>query len=176
MIQSRVWHAFAVASVLTFAASGWQLADAPRPVGAEPRFLPWVDLKAGAFQMGCVPEDRSCSSNELPRHEVTITPAFSMTATPITVAQYRAYADATGVRMPRQPAWSGDSHPVVETTWPEADAYYGWQMAACRQKRNGSTQHAAARPEPSTHGVTTSEKRASTQAGMMAAIARKPCR
>jgi formylglycine-generating enzyme required for sulfatase activity len=88
--------------------------------------LEWIQLAPGLFQMGCVPGDTSCDANETPRHEVRISRGFAVTATPITVEQYRAYAEGTGRRMPRQPEWSAAKHPVVETTWAEAAAFCQW--------------------------------------------------
>jgi formylglycine-generating enzyme required for sulfatase activity len=49
--------------------------------------------------------------------------AFEMTATEVTVGQYRRFARASGATLPRQPHWSGDDHPVVNLTWAEAGAF-----------------------------------------------------
>jgi formylglycine-generating enzyme required for sulfatase activity len=88
--------------------------------------LKWVRIPAGTFDMGCSPRDRNCRSNEEPRHAVTISRAFDMMATEVTVADYRRYAAASGQRLPGQPIWNADSHPVVNVTWDEMHAFCSW--------------------------------------------------
>ena len=49
----------------------------------------------------------------------------------VTVAQYRAYCQASGQRMPPAPPWGWhDNHPVVNVTWYDAQAYARWAGAA----------------------------------------------
>jgi hypothetical protein len=46
---------------------------------------------------------------------------FHMLTHEVTVAAFRAFAAASGLRMPTQPAWySAPNHPVVNVTWDEA--------------------------------------------------------
>jgi formylglycine-generating enzyme required for sulfatase activity len=59
----------------------------------------------------------------LPRERVRLADAYGLTATEVTVAQFRAHARQAGVFMPRQPWWSTDLHPVVNVTWNEALAF-----------------------------------------------------
>ena len=82
--------------------------------------IAWVRVPAGTFQMGCVPSDERCGSDESPRHAVTLTRAFDLMTTEVTVEMYRA-----GGGMPEtQPPWStSPKHPVVAVTWNEADAF-----------------------------------------------------
>jgi formylglycine-generating enzyme required for sulfatase activity len=103
--------------------SAGQEGGSPRGPAGE---LTWVTVPPGVFQMGCVSQDTSCGANERPRHEVVISRGFAMTATPITVGQYRVYVESAPSKMPRQPEWSGERHPVVETTWTEAQNFCTW--------------------------------------------------
>jgi formylglycine-generating enzyme required for sulfatase activity len=71
--------------------------------------------------MGCVPADRECHVNETPRHRVRLTRGFFMMKTEVTTKAFSEAFRATGIRMPRQPAWNDEgSHPVVNVTWDEA--------------------------------------------------------
>ncbi|MCX6365115.1 MAG: SUMF1/EgtB/PvdO family nonheme iron enzyme [Armatimonadetes bacterium] len=53
---------------------------------------------------------------------------FWMDATPVTVAQYKAYCAATGKSMPKdKPSWGWiDDHPIVNVDWNEASAFATW--------------------------------------------------
>jgi formylglycine-generating enzyme required for sulfatase activity len=89
--------------------------------------LDWVKIPAGTFQMGCVPADNECSDNEKPRHAVTISKPFLMMIRPVTVAQYRRFAQATGHAVALAPAFAqGDDDPVVDVVWGDAVAYCSW--------------------------------------------------
>jgi formylglycine-generating enzyme required for sulfatase activity len=87
-----------------------------------PTPLDWAHVPGGTFDMGCVPADKDCDTNEVPRERVTVRP-FELTTTEVTVAQYAAFANSSSRQMPRQPRWSGDAFPVVNTTWDEAQAF-----------------------------------------------------
>jgi formylglycine-generating enzyme required for sulfatase activity len=80
----------------------------------------WARIPAGTFQMGCIPSDQRCGSDESPRHGVTLTHAFDLMTTEVTVESYRAGGRGTEP----QPAWStSPKHPVVAVTWNDADAF-----------------------------------------------------
>ncbi|MCX6369342.1 MAG: SUMF1/EgtB/PvdO family nonheme iron enzyme, partial [Armatimonadetes bacterium] len=53
---------------------------------------------------------------------------FWMDATPVTVAQWKAYCAATGKSMPKdKPSWGWiDDHPMVNVDWNEASAFATW--------------------------------------------------
>lgn len=116
----------AVGATARLLAAVREMAGAPgtaRPApaaSASDRFgLTWVAIPAGTFEMGCVPGDRECDGDESPRHAVTISRGFTLTATEVTVAQYRA----AGGTVPVQPSWSGYRHPMVNVTRDEARAF-----------------------------------------------------
>jgi sulfatase modifying factor 1 len=107
-----------------------EAADRPPPVPAVPRPDPpptplvWRRIQGNGFMAGCVSaRDTRCDTGELPRERVSLAHAYGLTATEVTVAQFRAHARQTGVFMPRQPWWSTDLHPVVNVTWNEALAF-----------------------------------------------------
>ena len=83
--------------------------------------LGFVHVSGGSFQMGGEFDD-----DEKPRHEVVL-PEFYIARFPVTVAQFRAYVNATGERPEDEDSLKGpDNHPVVNVTWPEAMAYCRW--------------------------------------------------
>ena len=89
--------------------------------------MTWIGIPAGSFDMGCVPGDADCRPNEQPLHPITITRPFELMDTEITVGQFRAYSEAIGTYLPRQPRWnSSDAHPVVNVTWEEVAAFCEW--------------------------------------------------
>jgi formylglycine-generating enzyme required for sulfatase activity len=91
----------------------------PNPQGAIAD-IAWAQIPAGTFQMGCVPADELCNTDERPRHQVTLTRPFALMTTEVTVGMYRAAARD----VEEQPEWSTTpSHPVVIVTWEEAQAF-----------------------------------------------------
>jgi formylglycine-generating enzyme required for sulfatase activity len=78
--------------------------------------------------MGCVPNDKGCRPDELPRRETRIAEPFDMMDSEVASIDFQAFAAATGRQMPRQPDWYADpTHPVVNVTWDEAQAYCEWE-------------------------------------------------
>lgn len=49
---------------------------------------PWVEIPAGSFLMGGVPDDKFVSAVELPRHEVTIARPFAIGLFPVTRGEW----------------------------------------------------------------------------------------
>jgi formylglycine-generating enzyme required for sulfatase activity len=63
---------------------------------------------------------------EQPSHEVTLK-TFKIAKTETTVAQWRAYCNATGRSMPETPSWGWiDNHPIVNVNYSDATAYCDW--------------------------------------------------
>ena len=87
--------------------------------------LEWKRIPVGEFEMGCdVKPDRQCDADERPAHRVTISAAFELMATEVTLGQYRAYATSTGSSVPSQPVWNNtDRHPMTGLKWEEARAF-----------------------------------------------------
>jgi formylglycine-generating enzyme required for sulfatase activity len=91
----------------------------------------YVRVPAGELELGCVSADRDCQIDETPARRVRISRDFWMGATEVTVGDYRAFAAATGRKLPRAPSfdpdWSRLDHPMVSVTWREAAAYCDWR-------------------------------------------------
>ena len=77
-------------------------------------------IPAGPFLMGS--PDGEGKANERPRRKVRLG-AYYIDRRLVTVAQFRAFAQAAGRSLPAQPAWNKDKHPVVSVDWNEAQAY-----------------------------------------------------
>lgn len=83
--------------------------------------MDFIKIDATSFSMGGYIE-----CNEQPVHQV-ILKGYSISKYEVTVAQYRAYCEATNRRMPHQPGWSkGDNWPVVMVSWKEASDFADW--------------------------------------------------
>ena len=130
----------------------------------EPKKLPFesemVDIiaessKPVSFTMGCK-EGRDdveggCDSDEKPAHKVTLTKPYKLAKTEVTVAQFRAFVDATGYKTTAEEkgsCWSydakgswddvkgnswrklgfeqGGEHPVACVSWDDTQAYVKW--------------------------------------------------
>ncbi|MGB0385186.1 MAG: SUMF1/EgtB/PvdO family nonheme iron enzyme [Ardenticatenaceae bacterium] len=90
------------------------------------RLLGFLEVPAGPFTMGSVDDSLKFIGSETPQHEVTL-PTYWIARYPVTVAQWRAFVDATD----HQPA-DADSlkgivnHPARWVFWHEAMAYCQW--------------------------------------------------
>jgi formylglycine-generating enzyme required for sulfatase activity len=87
-------------------------------------------IPPGTFMMGCSPGDSECHDREKPAHQVTITRAFWIGQTPVTVGAYKRFAGTTGRQMPPAPdfnnSWANENMPIVNVAWDDAQAYCGW--------------------------------------------------
>ncbi len=79
-----------------------------------------VFIPSGWYMMGS-----PYKADEKPVHKVYID-AFFMDKDEVTVAEYRRFCKATRRRMPEQPIWNEDNHPVVNVSWYNARAYAKW--------------------------------------------------
>jgi formylglycine-generating enzyme required for sulfatase activity len=80
----------------------------------------WARIPAGSFQQGCVPGDMRCDGDEHPRRPVTISRAFDLMTTEVTVGMFRG----AKVALDEQPAWSRSAdQPVTIVTWDDARGF-----------------------------------------------------
>jgi formylglycine-generating enzyme required for sulfatase activity len=118
-----------------------QPAAGPATPSPGPEAIEWRAIPAGSFVAGCTQEDRMCDGNERPPQPVILRSGFELMAAEVTVNQYRAFANASGRTMPRQPHWSAGDHPVLNLTWQEAAGFceaaggrlpteFEWEFAA----------------------------------------------
>jgi len=113
------------------------LPDALPGFRADAWFLPddgalgFVEIPAGPFLMGSDPQvDPLAYENEIwggGRAQATVElPDYHIGRYPVTVAQYRAFVQATGFRADPEALEGPLDHPVVSVTWPDALAYARW--------------------------------------------------
>lgn len=83
-----------------------------------------ITVEGGTFIMGDT--EMEGDADEQPTHQVTLK-TFKIAKTETTVAQWRAYCNATGRAMPEAPSWGWiDSHPIVNVNHSDAMAYCDW--------------------------------------------------
>jgi formylglycine-generating enzyme required for sulfatase activity len=116
--RAQAGDALAIIGDPRFRADAWHLPDEP--------LLGFVEIPAGSFLMGSLPEDKNAVSYENPQHPVTL-PTYYMARYPTTVAQFRAYVHATGYEPQNEGSLRGlPNHPVVYVTWYDALKYCDW--------------------------------------------------
>jgi formylglycine-generating enzyme required for sulfatase activity len=83
-----------------------------------------ITVEGGTFTMGDT--EMEGEKDEQPTHQVTLK-TFKIAKTETTVAQWRAYCNATGRAMPETPSWGWiDNHPIVNVNYSDAMAYCDW--------------------------------------------------
>ena len=83
-----------------------------------------ITVEGGNFTMGDTEMEGDVS--EQPIHQVTLK-TFKIAKTETTVAQWKAFCNATGRSMPETPSWGWiDSHPIVNVNHSDAMAYCDW--------------------------------------------------
>ena len=112
-----------------FRAGAWFLPDDDR--------LGFVEIAAGPFTMGSDPAaDPRAFDNErwsAGRTQGTVDlPAFAIGRYEVTVAQFRAFADAAGAAVEAEALRGPPNHPVGSVSWPDALAYCRWLGATLR--------------------------------------------
>jgi formylglycine-generating enzyme required for sulfatase activity len=107
-----------------FRADAWYLPDEP--------LLGFVEIPAGAFWMGSTQRDRMAYDDEKPRHRVTLS-RYYIARYPVTVAQFRAFVEASRHRPTEEQSLAGlPTHPVVYVNWYDAVAYCDWLTVRLR--------------------------------------------
>jgi formylglycine-generating enzyme required for sulfatase activity len=109
---------------------------AARPFKDCPQCPQMVPLPAGSFMMGTSAEAEIKSGMPKPQaghaepiHQVTFAKGFAMAATPVTVAQFRAfviYETAPGLSWQSPGFAQGDDYPVVCVSAEDGEAYAAW--------------------------------------------------
>lgn len=85
-----------------------------------------IDLPAGSFTMGA--PDSADAQQGKPQHLVTLA-AFRLADTPVTFAQYDAFALATGRDLPQDDGLGRGTMPVINVTRADMLAYIAWLNA-----------------------------------------------
>ena len=82
-----------------------------------------IRIPGGKFLMG----GRSgiVSPDEIPRHEVRIKP-FAVSVYEVTFEDYYRFAKAAKRKKPKNNSWDIKTHPVVDVSWDDAQAYVRW--------------------------------------------------
>ena len=120
-----------------FRSDAWMLPD--------DEMLGFVEIAAGTFTMGSNPAlDRMAYENErwssTSRQGAVDLPTFYISRYEVTIAQFRAFARATGLPAEIRAIVGPGDYPVANITWPEALAYGRWLQRQLQQ----STQTPAA--------------------------------
>jgi formylglycine-generating enzyme len=101
--------------------------------------IEFVRIPGGTFRMGDAFGEGA--PDEKPAHTVSLS-GFFLGKTEVTVAQYRAFCEATGRTMPRPPMWGWiDNHPMCNIAWKDAQAFCIW--AECRLPTEAEWEYAA---------------------------------
>lgn len=104
----------------------------------EEALLGFVEIPAGPFLMGSDPAiDTLAFGNERwdaarARGNLDL-PAFYLGRFEVTVAQFRAFVDATGFEVDDASLEGPPTHPVASVSWPDAIAYCRWLDATLRE-------------------------------------------
>ena len=140
--------------VVILCIAGCGAGDVPEPAAAEdPVPIPeMIELPGGRFLMGSTPAETEAHGVrehhavvEWPQHDVVIDTPFAIGRYEVTVAEYRAFAEATGrpasaclvfedgqYHERAEVTWlepgfeQGDDHPVICVDWNDAVAYADW--------------------------------------------------
>jgi formylglycine-generating enzyme required for sulfatase activity len=91
------------------------------PQQADDKYRDMVYIPGGSFYMGS-----KFKKDEKPVHLVYIN-GFYMDKYLVTVADYREFCRKVRRRMPEQPYWNNENHPVVNVSWNDARLYAKWK-------------------------------------------------
>ena len=79
-----------------------------------------IFIPGGTYRMGS-----NKKKNEYPIHSVTLS-GFYLDKHEVTVEEYRRFCKATRRKMPKQPQWNDEDHPIINVTWLDARDYAKW--------------------------------------------------
>ncbi len=94
--------------------------------------LGFVRIPAGKFLMGSDDKDKQADDDEKPQHEVEL-PEYWMAKYPVTVAQFRAFTEATKYKFDRWGDNQISTHPAVSVNWYDALEYSKWLDSELRK-------------------------------------------
>jgi formylglycine-generating enzyme required for sulfatase activity len=93
-----------------------------------------VYVSSGEFMMGTNEDDKydpveqsiRIDLEDQPAHKVYLD-GYWIYKTPVTVAQYQKFCEATGRAMPSAPSWGWkEDHPMVNVSWDDAKVFCDW--------------------------------------------------
>jgi formylglycine-generating enzyme required for sulfatase activity len=97
--------------------------------------LGFLCIPKGKFLMGSSEQDESAESNEKPQHELDLPYDYWIAKYPVTVAQWRAFVEASGYRNFSEDALRDpDNRPVRYVTWHDALAYCDWLEGVLKEQ------------------------------------------
>ena len=107
--------------------------DGPPPppdasIDGDAGMAPMVPIVGGMFQMGCVPGDLACNTDEIPNHTVEVSD-FSIDETEVTMGAYDLCIRAGMCVAPPCSSWQPTTKanwPVACVNWFEASSYCAW--------------------------------------------------
>ena len=84
------------------------------PGDAKAAEIEFVKIAPGEFMMGCLPDDKDCIEDEVPRHKVRLTKGFEMGKYEVTQAQWEAVmaSNPSQVKGPNNPVDSVDKDEI----------------------------------------------------------------
>ena len=82
-----------------------------------------IKVPGGKLRMGGA--SGIVAPDEVPRHDVDIS-SFMVSVYEVTFAEYDRFASATGKSKPDGKGWDRKTHPVVNVSWDDAQAYTRW--------------------------------------------------
>jgi len=128
--RAEVGNALADVGDLRFQADAWYLPDEP--------LLGFVEIPAGPFLMGSDDQrDSWIGGKASPQHKVVL-PTYYIARYPVTVAQFRAFVEASGYEWGgRNRPQGAANHPIVHVSWHDAVAYCNW-LTACLREWSGT--------------------------------------
>lgn len=109
-----------------------------------------VFIPGGRFQMGS-----PYKASERPVHPVQVD-NFYLDIHEVTVYEFKRFCKATRRRMPKQPKWSDDEHPIVNITWKDANDFARW--SGKRLPTEAEWEYAARSNKPGTDYSTDSKQ------------------
>lgn len=85
-----------------------------------------VAIPAGEFMMGSPESEEGRFDVEGPQHRVMIGQRFAIGRYPVTFDEYDRFCEAQRREKPDGNGWGRGRRPVVNISWPDAQAYIGW--------------------------------------------------